>query len=283
MLATGRVCTVELLGLMRGSAEVSAGGSDEMARLQDAFAKDADASAIVASDGEPEEVLARLRSLGGEAGAAVSGYLDLVGYRIVDGFDIAEPSALELPGALLGAIRIVISGEAQAASDVDARTAEIRAQVPAVHQDRFDELLGEARLTYPASRRAWRLQRYLGVGADASRRPRSRQAGREGSHFRGRSYGRRRSGGDVRPSGRCPKARRRTSSRSAPHTDRPTLPNAPPFLGPPAPPPPDLAALRRPLAALCARLSSPSATSSKAPRRRTNEHALRFSRKQGRL
>src|SRR5215212_6921088 len=138
----------ELLGLMRGSAEVSAGGSDEMARLKDAFAKDADASAIVASDGEPEEVLARVRSLGGEAGAAVSGYLDLVGYRIVDGFDIAEPSALELPGALLGAIRIVISGEAQAASDVDARTAEIRAQVPAVHQDRFDELLGEARLTY---------------------------------------------------------------------------------------------------------------------------------------
>ena len=138
----------ELLGLMRGSAEVSAGGSDEMARLKDAFAKDADASAIVASDGEPEKVLARLRSLGGEAGAAVSGYLDLVGYRIVDGFDIAEPSALELPGALLGAIRIVISREAQAASDVDARIAEVRAQAPLAHQDEFDELLGEARLTY---------------------------------------------------------------------------------------------------------------------------------------
>src|SRR5215204_7660011 len=138
----------ELLGLMRGSAEVSAGGSDEMARLKDAFAKDADASAIVASDDEPQEVLARLRSLGGEAGAAVSGYLDLVGHRLIDGFDIAEPTALELPDALLRAIRIAVSGEAQAASDLDARIAEVRAQVPGAHQDEFDELLGEARLTY---------------------------------------------------------------------------------------------------------------------------------------
>ena len=93
-------------------------------------------------------MLASLRSLGGEAGAAVSGYLDLVGNRLIDGFDIAEPSALEMPDALLRAIRIAVSGEAQAASDVDARIAEVRAQVPAAHQAEFDELLGEARLTY---------------------------------------------------------------------------------------------------------------------------------------
>ena len=93
-------------------------------------------------------MLASLRSLGGEAGAAVSGYLDLVGNRLVDGFDIAEPTALELPDALLRAIRIAVSGEAQAASDVEARIAEVRAQVPAAHQAEFDELLGEARLTY---------------------------------------------------------------------------------------------------------------------------------------
>ena len=86
--------------------------------------------------GDPAQVLASLRSLGGEAGAAVSGYLDLVGNRLIDGFDIAEPTALELPDALLRAIRIAVSGEAQAASDVDARIAEVRAQVPAAHQDR---------------------------------------------------------------------------------------------------------------------------------------------------
>jgi len=138
----------ELLGLMRGSSEVSAGGSDEMVRLKAAFVMDPAAHAVLASDGDPATVLAKLRSLGSEAGAAVSGYLDLVGNRLIDGFDIAEPSALELPDALLKAIRIAVSAEAQAAPDVDARIAEVRAQVPAAQQAEFDELLGEARLMY---------------------------------------------------------------------------------------------------------------------------------------
>ncbi|HEX4652206.1 MAG TPA: PEP-utilizing enzyme, partial [Granulicella sp.] len=138
----------ELLGLLRGSAVVSAGGSDEMEQLKKAFAEDASARKILESDGDPTQVLASLRSLGGEAGAAISGYLELVGNRLIDGFDIAEPSALELPDALLRAIRIALSGENQAAEDVDARIAEIRALVPAAHETEFDELLGEARLTY---------------------------------------------------------------------------------------------------------------------------------------
>src|SRR5262245_25854155 len=137
----------EFLGLMRGSAEVSAGGSDEMKRLKKVFADDTSCREVLSSDGDPEQVLARLRSLGGEAGAAVSGYLDLVGNRLIDGFDIAEPTAIELPDALLRAMRIAVSGEAQA-SNVDARIAEVRAQVPTAHRNEFDELLGEARLTY---------------------------------------------------------------------------------------------------------------------------------------
>src|SRR5262249_31703538 len=73
----------ELLGLMRGSAEVSSGGSDEMARLKRAFAKDHAARKLIDSAGDPAQVLTRLRSLGGETGAAVSGYLDLVGNRLI--------------------------------------------------------------------------------------------------------------------------------------------------------------------------------------------------------
>ena len=138
----------ELLGLLRGSAVVSAGGSDEMERLKRAFAQDPVARDLLASGGDPDELLATLRSLAGEAGEAVSGYLDLVGNRLIDGFDIAEPSALELPDALLRAIRIAVSEAAQVASDVEVRIAEVRAQVPAAHQQQFDELLGEARLTY---------------------------------------------------------------------------------------------------------------------------------------
>src|SRR5215472_14932436 len=58
----------ELLGLMRGSAVVSAGGSEEMERLKRAFAQDRAAREILASSGDPAQVLANLRSLDGEAG-----------------------------------------------------------------------------------------------------------------------------------------------------------------------------------------------------------------------
>lgn len=142
------VSPADLLGLMRGSAEVSSGGSDEMVRLKAAFAADAAARAALAADGDPAQVLTQLRALPGEAGAAVNGYLDLVGNRLIDGFDIAEPSALELPDALLRALRIAVAAAAQDDSDVEAHIAEVRAVVPAAHQVEFDELLGEARLMY---------------------------------------------------------------------------------------------------------------------------------------
>jgi len=138
----------ELLGLMRGSAEVSAGGSDEMARLRSALGADPVAREVLATDGDPAQRLTRLRSIEGEAGAAIRGYLDLVGNRLVDGFDIAEPTMLELPDALLRAIRIAVSEEARADLDFDVRVAEVRAKVGAAHQSEFDALLAEARLTY---------------------------------------------------------------------------------------------------------------------------------------
>jgi len=138
----------ELLGLMRGAAPVSAGGSDELERLTTAIGQDAAALELLQSDDDPREVLAALRSLGGEAGSAVSGYLDLVGYRPLDGFDISEPSALELPDALVRAIRIAAPGRDLQASEVEDRIADVRSKVPEEHRSEFDELLGEARLMY---------------------------------------------------------------------------------------------------------------------------------------
>jgi pyruvate,water dikinase len=137
----------ELLGLMRGSAEVSSGGSAEMVRLKRAFANDATARKILETDRDPAKVIERLRALGGEAGAAISDYLDLVGNRLIDGFDIAEPTALELPDALLRAIRGAVSDDTSE-TDVGTQTADIRSQVPAQQQQEFDALLAEARLTY---------------------------------------------------------------------------------------------------------------------------------------
>lgn len=138
----------ELLGLMRGTAPVSAGASAELERLIAAFETDARARELLASDDDPGQVLAALRALDGEAGEAVSGYLELVGYRLLDGFDISEPYALAMPDALVRAIRIAVAGRDLEGADVETAVADIRGKVPEQHRAEFDELLGEARLTY---------------------------------------------------------------------------------------------------------------------------------------
>jgi pyruvate,water dikinase len=139
--------SADLLGLLRGAAPVSAGASAELERLIRAIKGDDAARRILAADSDPGRVLADLRGLDNETGAAMSAYLDLVGYRLLDGFDISGPTALELPDVLLRAIRAAVAKEADAAAAED-RLAAIRDRVPEQHRAAFDELLGEARLTY---------------------------------------------------------------------------------------------------------------------------------------
>jgi rifampicin phosphotransferase len=138
----------EVLGMMRGAAPVSAGASSELDRLVTAFAEDAAAREILQSDGDPARVLSELRSLQNDVGQGLAGYLDLVGYRLLDGFDISGRYALELPDALLRAIRTSIAKREGPPADVDTHIAGIREQVPGQHRAQFDELLGEARLMY---------------------------------------------------------------------------------------------------------------------------------------
>jgi phosphohistidine swiveling domain-containing protein len=141
--------TAELLGLMRGASPVSAGGSEQLAQLIAAFHRDPRAPRQLEAEGDPGRTLEALRALDQGTGAAVSAYLDLVGYRLLDGFDISNPFALEMPDALLRAIRAAFEAKAAAASDVLDRIADVRARVPVQHRAEFDELLEEARVTYP--------------------------------------------------------------------------------------------------------------------------------------
>jgi phosphohistidine swiveling domain-containing protein len=138
----------QLLGLMRGASPVSAGASAELERLVSALAADARAREVLESDADPADVLATLRSLEGDAGAAMNEYLDLVGWRLLDGFDICEPCAIELPGVLLQAIRIAAAGVDAEDAHLDDQIAEVREKVPEEHRGEFDEMLAEARLMY---------------------------------------------------------------------------------------------------------------------------------------
>lgn len=137
----------ELLGLMRGTSPVSAGASQELAELITALQQDPQALESLASSHDPGAAIAALRSRDGRTGRAMGAYLDLVGYRLLDGFDITNPCALELPDVLLRAIRASLAAESTAGG-AD-RTAEVRARVPEAQRDAFDELLAEARLMYP--------------------------------------------------------------------------------------------------------------------------------------
>jgi phosphohistidine swiveling domain-containing protein len=142
------VSPADLLDLLRGSAPVSAGASEELEGFVAAIGEDPAAKQLLLEDGDPERVIESLRNRDGGTGAAVSAYLDLVGYRLLDGFDISEPCAIELPDVLLRAIRAAVEGRDDRTPDVDGRIADVRARVPADHRQQFDELLAEARLTY---------------------------------------------------------------------------------------------------------------------------------------
>jgi pyruvate,water dikinase len=137
-----------LVGMLRGSAPVSAGASGELERLIATLEPDAEARELLESDGEPSAVLNALGALDRETGSALRAYIELVGYRLLDGFDISGPYALELPEALVRAIRAALAAGSLPAPDVAEQIAEVRAQVPARHRDHFDELLEDARLTY---------------------------------------------------------------------------------------------------------------------------------------
>ncbi|HUU25688.1 MAG TPA: PEP-utilizing enzyme [Methyloceanibacter sp.] len=138
----------DLLELLRGTSPVSAGASAELDHLIASIKQDAAAQKLLESNDNPGRLLNALRRQKSETGAAASAYLDLVGYRLLDGFDISGPVALELPDVLLRAIRAAVAGNGHRSSNVEDRIADISGQVPHQHRAQFDELLEEARLTY---------------------------------------------------------------------------------------------------------------------------------------
>jgi pyruvate,water dikinase len=145
-LAWAQVSPAEVLATTQGAAPISAGASAELDRLVGALEADETARQLLESDDEPALVLDKLRELGNEVSAALSAYLDLVGYRLLDGFDISGRYALEMPEALVPAIRSWVGGRTEAGPDPEQKFAEVRAKMPEEHRAEFDDLVAEARL-----------------------------------------------------------------------------------------------------------------------------------------
>ena len=144
---TGRPVT-ELLPLVRGFSPVSAGRSAELDQLLAELSGDVGARAEMAVERGAAETLGRLRRLPGAAGQAFAAYLDLVGYRLIDGHNVGESYALEQPHLLLAALRRRLDEPADRVDTAGAeQVARLRDLVPDSERVRFDELLEEARLT----------------------------------------------------------------------------------------------------------------------------------------
>jgi pyruvate,water dikinase len=138
----------EISQALRGSTPISSGVTEEYIAALQAVEKDPEAQKILGSKVDPVSVLKQLRELPGGTGKAVGLYLDLVSHRVVGGYDVTCPTAIETPEILVQALRAgsPTSQESKVAEKVKAQTEKIRKAVPEKYQTLFDEILGEARL-----------------------------------------------------------------------------------------------------------------------------------------
>jgi pyruvate,water dikinase len=134
-----------LLSVFDGHSPVSSVVQPEMVPALEVLRKDDDARARLFSDGDPAEVLAELRASVPE----VDAYVSSVHFRLLEGFDVANPTIGEQPECLLGRMQVALDLDVdEALRRSEAVAAEAREAVPDEHRDAFDDLLAEARLVY---------------------------------------------------------------------------------------------------------------------------------------
>lgn len=141
---TGRPPTT-LLAAFDGHSPVSSVVQPEIRPALDALRDHDEARALLLSGDDAADVLARLRVLVPEVGE----YIDSVHFRLLDGFDLPNPTIGERPEGLVGRLQAALLVDVdEALRRSDAFVAALRAEVPVEHQSSFDDLLAEARLVY---------------------------------------------------------------------------------------------------------------------------------------
>jgi pyruvate,water dikinase len=130
--------------LLRGASPISRGHCPEAEAVARAIESSPAALAIVhRSEGDPADVVDALVDAGGPVGDAMRDWLSIVGHRLIEGFDICFPTALERPALLLAAVRAALADEPHA--DDDEALCEVRDAVPDEHRNDFDDRYAEAR------------------------------------------------------------------------------------------------------------------------------------------
>lgn len=140
----------ELLSLLDGASPDSAGALDEFQRLVGTVQDTPSARRVLRSNENPGAIIDQLRETSSAVESAMNDWLDVVGYRLVSGWDLTELYALERPETLVRTLRSALDGRSDGPVDQDPsdQLAAVRQEVPDEYRDRFDELYEETRLTY---------------------------------------------------------------------------------------------------------------------------------------
>ena len=134
-----------LLAVFDGYSPVSNVVAPEMEPALTAIRRDADAQQMLSGAGDAADILARLRARVPEVGE----YVDVVHFRVMDGFDLSNPTIGERPQAIVGRLACALHIDTdQAMKRSAAAAAALREMVPAEDKSTFDSLLEEARLVY---------------------------------------------------------------------------------------------------------------------------------------
>jgi len=141
---TGRPPT-GMLAVLDGYSPVSGMLPDDMRAAVEAIRANATAIDLCRGEGDASTRLAELRTLLAE----VDDYVRSVGFRLVDGFDVSNPTVAERPELVLGKFAAALESDPGAARNrADAFASELRAAVPEDQRSDFDDLLIEARAVY---------------------------------------------------------------------------------------------------------------------------------------
>lgn len=142
--------TQTLLQLLQGATPVSIGAIAEIEQLAQAIHQHPEAASRLNSQQPAAEILQQLRAMPGVVGQAMQAYLEVVGLRVLTGYDVGDLYALDTPELLVKNIRSAVqtSVHQSATEQLADQTAKVREAVPEQHRAQFDELLAEARLTY---------------------------------------------------------------------------------------------------------------------------------------
>ncbi len=140
----------DAMSLLDGATPISAGITPELVELAKAVRDDDEAKSVVMSGSDAAEIFEQLRELPGKIGVSAERFWFMDGHRLATGFDITDKNAYELPVMLLENLKNTIeTGPPDQTAQAEVVANFVRNQVPSDHRETFDEELADARASIP--------------------------------------------------------------------------------------------------------------------------------------